>query len=81
MMKIKKKALMIVSCVFAIIFASVFIISKTLSHNQNQGDGSFIPNNILQLVNFKGKDIIWSEDSNEIIIKNSKVNKFNSTKK
>lgn len=73
MPKTKRNTLICVSCFLAVclIVTSVFIITKILSHNQNQSDGSIIPNNILKLVNANEKDIVWTEEPNEIIIKNN----------
>lgn len=72
MIKTKKNALIIASCLLAtIILASVFIILKNLSPKTKQDENFSIPNNILQLVNSKEKDIVWSEAPNEIIINNN----------
>lgn len=72
MIKNKKNALIIASCLLAIIvLANVFVIPKTLPINPRQDDVLSIPNNILQLTSSTEKDIIWSEEPNEIIINNN----------
>lgn len=73
MFKTKRSILFLISCflIVCLILTSVFIISKTFSQNQKQEDVLSIPNNILQLTNSAEKDIIWSEEPNEIIINNN----------
>ena len=50
MIKEKRNTLILVSSFLAVclIVTSIFVISKTLSQNQKQGNSSSIPNNILQ---------------------------------
>lgn len=73
MIKEKRNTLILVSSFLAVclIVTSIFVISKTLSQNQKQGNSSSIPNNILQLVNSEEKDIVWNEEPNEIIVNNN----------
>ena len=73
MIKEKRNTLILVSSFLAVclIVTSVFAISKILSQKQKQSNSFSIPNNILQLVNSKVKDIVWNEEPNEIKVNNN----------
>lgn len=73
MPKTKRSILFFICCflIVCLIVTSVFVVSKKLSQNQKQESVFSIPNNILQLTSSTEKDIIWSEEPNEIIINNN----------
>lgn len=73
MPKTKRSILFFICCflIVCLIVTSVFVVSKELSQNQKQENIFSIPNNILQLTSSTEKDIIWSEELNEIIINNN----------